>query len=99
MSLICRFLKIDSRNFVAWHYRRQIAKMAGTDLDEELQYSKGLIDSNFSNYSAWHNRATTLQAQQSMEQVISMEDLVAGRQAGQLRIAQNVPCAFRNIDA
>lgn len=84
MSSFCRFLKIDSRNFVAWHYRRQIAKMAGTDLDEELQYSKTLIDSNFSNYSAWHNRASTLKAQQSMEQVISMEDLVAGRQAGYL---------------
>ena len=79
----CRVLKVDSRNFVAWHYRRQITKLAGTDLDEELRYSKALIDNNFSNYSAWHNRATTLKAQQSMEQVISLEDLVAGREAGQ----------------
>ena len=63
--------------------------MAGTDLEEELQYSRALIDSNFSNYSAWHNRASTLKAQQSMDQVISLEDLVAGKQAGPIFFAES----------
>ena len=68
---------------MAWHYRRQLTKMAGTDLDEELQYSRSLIDANFSNYSAWHARAATIKAQQSMSQVVSMEDLIAGNTEGQ----------------
>lgn len=79
---MCRFLKLDSRNFVAWHYRRNITKMAGTDLQEELKYSQALIDSNFSNYSAWHARSAILKAQQSSEQIVSLEDLVAGKSTG-----------------
>lgn len=75
---------MDSRNFVAWHYRRQMVKLAGIDPEEELQYSRDLIDKNFSNYSAWHNRTEVLKSEQLTNQVVSMEDLVAGHSAGRL---------------
>ena len=73
---------MDSRNFVAWHYRRQMVKLAGIDAEDELQYSRDLIDQNFSNYSAWHARSEILKSDQAQKQVVSMEDLVAGRSAG-----------------
>ena len=67
--------------------------MAGKDLEEELQYSRSLIDANFSNYSAWHARSAILRAQQSQDQVVSMEDLVAGNQTGKQLIVWAVSSA------
>lgn len=54
-------LKADERNFHAWGYRRWVTDMlrqAGAFNDEmEMTFTLGKIEQNFSNYSAWHNRA------------------------------------------
>ena len=82
VSNFCRFLKLDSRNFHAWKYRREIVKLAGTDIEDELVYSRQLIDENFSNYSAWHARTALLTEKFSTQQVVSLQELMAGSGSG-----------------
>ncbi|PIA56206.1 hypothetical protein AQUCO_00700513v1 [Aquilegia coerulea] len=58
--LLNKFQKADSRNFHAWNYRRFVAAMKNIPEEEELQYTTDMINNNFSNYSAWHNRSVIL---------------------------------------
>ena len=51
---------MDSRNFHAWAYRRWITAKAGTPPEREAQYTMDLINTNFSDYSAWHARTVLL---------------------------------------
>ena len=73
---------MDSRNFQAWHYRREIVKLSGTAAEEELEYARSLIDSNFSNYSAWHARTSLLTDVHAAQQVVSLQDLLADAKPG-----------------
>lgn len=41
-------------------HRRFVSKLAGVSAEEELQHAESLIERNFSNYSAWHERARLL---------------------------------------
>ena len=61
-------LSLDSRNFHGWGYRRTVisalesielqAEDSNTDLTEtEFEYTTKMINSNLSNFSAWHNRS------------------------------------------
>ena len=56
----CRLQEMDSRNFHAWAYRRWITAKAGTSPEREAQYTMDLINTNFSDYSAWHARTVLL---------------------------------------
>ncbi|XP_073009744.1 geranylgeranyl transferase type-2 subunit alpha 1 isoform X1 [Typha latifolia] len=58
--LLDQLLKADARNFHGWNYRRFIAKMKNVPEEEELQFTMDMINTNFSNYSAWHNRSILL---------------------------------------
>ncbi|MBW0511563.1 hypothetical protein O181_051278 [Austropuccinia psidii MF-1] len=76
LKLLERFLKIDGRNFHAWDYRRYIIsklkqQAPSSSLNtEELNFSARQIESNFSNFSAWHYRSKLLEPEltQSIDQ-------------------------------
>eukprot|EP01111_Echinosteliopsis_oligospora_P011199 TRINITY_DN3634_c0_g1_i1.p1 TRINITY_DN3634_c0_g1~~TRINITY_DN3634_c0_g1_i1.p1 ORF type:complete len:314 (-),score=69.66 TRINITY_DN3634_c0_g1_i1:1-942(-) len=57
LGLCTRFLKLDSRNFHCWSYRRFVDKLGGISVKQEFDYTTKLIEDNFSNYSAWHQRS------------------------------------------
>ncbi len=61
-------LSLDSRNFHGWGYRRTVvsalesntlqAEGSITDMTEpEFEYTTKMINSNLSNFSAWHYRS------------------------------------------
>ncbi|KAJ3574574.1 hypothetical protein NP233_g1680 [Leucocoprinus birnbaumii] len=65
LFVVEQMLDADARNFHAWNYRRYI--LANTPKartpKSELTYTKQKILSNFSNFSAWHQRSKVLSSQ------------------------------------
>ena len=68
LSLASKMLSMDSRNFLGWNYRRTViaaleSSILNTDdtlhsmAEEEFDYTTRMIESNLSNFSAWHNRS------------------------------------------
>jgi len=59
LSVVERMLDVDPRNFHAWDYRRYILASIPVKRPEtsELAYTTHKIESNFSNFSAWHQRS------------------------------------------
>ena len=68
LGLAGKMLSIDNRNFHGWGYRRTVvAALESSSLDadgathsmteEEFKYTTRMIESNLSNFSAWHNRS------------------------------------------
>lgn len=60
-ALVTKMLAMDSRNFHGWGYRRQVTenieRLSGKSMAEpEFEYTTNMIQSNLSNFSAWHNR-------------------------------------------
>ena len=51
-------------------------RLAGIAPEEEERFSAALIDKNFSNFSAWHNRAASLVDLHASQRIISLSDLV-----------------------
>ncbi|EPS62327.1 hypothetical protein M569_12464, partial [Genlisea aurea] len=60
LHLLDKFCKLDPRNFHMWNYRRFITALKNIPDDEEFNYTTHVIEDNFSNYSAWHNRSVLL---------------------------------------
>ncbi|KAK8961696.1 hypothetical protein KSP40_PGU006990 [Platanthera guangdongensis] len=58
--LLDQLLQADSRNFHGWNYRRFVSKLKDVPDPEELEVSKDMVMTNFSNYSVWHNRSVLL---------------------------------------
>lgn len=67
LQLIETFLKVDSRNYHVWSYRRMIVSFMKNDpsyskkdelIDlDEFKFTIKMINRDISNYSAWHNRS------------------------------------------
>ena len=68
LGLASKMLSMDSRNFLGWGYRRiVVAALESSALnadgaihsmaEEEFNYTTKMIESNLSNFSAWHNRS------------------------------------------
>ncbi|CAK5279370.1 unnamed protein product, partial [Mycena citricolor] len=79
MFVVNKMLDVDPRNFHAWSYRRHIlANMPVARPDaEELAYTTHKIESNFSNFSAWHHRTkllTSLWASGELNRVETKEE-------------------------
>lgn len=71
LTLVGKMLSLDSRNFLAWGYRRtvvdgldSIRSMNGVlpepRTETEFEYSTKMINLNLSNFSAWHRRSKLL---------------------------------------
>lgn len=62
LALDGKMLAMDSRNFHAWDYRRKIVEELErlgekSMVEPEFEYTTKMIQSNLSNFSAWHNRS------------------------------------------
>ena len=68
LNLVSKMLNLDSRNFLAWGYRRTV--VAGIEgipsmngvmpkplTESEFEYTTKMINANLSNFSAWHRRS------------------------------------------
>ncbi|KAJ6618337.1 rab-protein geranylgeranyltransferase [Mycena sp. CBHHK59/15] len=62
MFVVDKMLDADPRNFHAWGYRRYVLASMPMPRTEtaELAYTTRKIESNFSNFSAWHQRSKLL---------------------------------------
>lgn len=60
LGLIQKFFEADSRNFHAWQYRRVIIQMMNGDDWSEWKFTRGMINKDISNYSAWHSRSNLI---------------------------------------
>ncbi|KXT02502.1 hypothetical protein AC578_4168 [Pseudocercospora eumusae] len=61
LALVTKMLALDPRNFHGWSYRREVVenieRLSGKSmLEPEFEYTTKMIQSNLSNFSAWHNR-------------------------------------------
>lgn len=62
LGLVSKMLSYDSRNFHGWGYRRTVVQnleqLSGKSMVErEFEYTTKMINTNLSNFSAWHNRS------------------------------------------
>ena len=61
-----QFLEADERGFHCWNYRRCVLSKLDTcpnieKRKKEVEFTTKLIQRNFSNYSAWHERSKMLE--------------------------------------
>lgn len=68
LGLASKMLSMDNRNFHGWGYRRTVVAALESNLlnahgathsmaEDEFKYTTRMIESNLSNFSAWHNRS------------------------------------------
>jgi len=62
LGLVSKMLALDSRNFHGWSYRREVVGelerlSAKSMCEKEFEYTTKMIQTNLSNFSAWHNRS------------------------------------------
>lgn len=62
LFIVEKMLDVDARNYHAWAYRRYVLASMPVPRPStaELKYTTKKIESNFSNFSAWHQRTKVL---------------------------------------
>ncbi|KAL3316092.1 hypothetical protein Ciccas_005263 [Cichlidogyrus casuarinus] len=68
-------LKLDERNFHCWDFRRFVVERGNISPLEETKFSDDLIETNFSNFSAWHYRGSLLGKSLNKDQYLQELDL------------------------
>ena len=49
---------LNAANYTVWQYRREILRVLGRDIAQELLFSEDVIADNPKNYQVWHHRKT-----------------------------------------
>lgn len=81
LKIVEDLLKMDSRNFHGWHYRRFIISNISKFSDEmlemtEFDFTTSMINKNISNYSAWHQRSKLIPQMFSTNQIKDKEKFI-----------------------
>ncbi|GBG32463.1 Geranylgeranyl transferase type-2 subunit alpha [Hondaea fermentalgiana] len=74
LMLCDQLLAADERNFHCFQYRRVLARIAKHGPDDDLRFAEGLVERNFSNYSAWHLRIKALEARPDHLRAADLEE-------------------------
>ncbi|KAF8350858.1 rab-protein geranylgeranyltransferase [Amanita rubescens] len=75
LAVVEKLLDADPRNFQAWNYRRYVlGSMPVPRTDKsELTYTTRKIESNFSNFSAWHQRSKVYESMGAIDKSAELE--------------------------
>ncbi|CAI4044799.1 hypothetical protein SUVZ_10G1660 [Saccharomyces uvarum] len=81
LAVVNKLLELDARNYHGWHYRRivvgNIEKITHSSLDkEEFEYTTAKINSNISNYSAWHQRVQIISRMFQKGEINNQKDYI-----------------------
>lgn len=97
--LLLSLLDADDRNFHAWAYRRHVASLAGVTPAEAAAAAATRVARDFSNFSAWHERAATLAAATADWTSCTLDELVARENGGVEATAAATPAAAALLPA
>ncbi|KAJ8100899.1 hypothetical protein POJ06DRAFT_274672 [Lipomyces tetrasporus] len=81
LGLVTKMLDRDARNFHGWRYRRYVVQRmematGKSMVRPEFDYTTVKINSNFSNFSAWHNRTKLIPRLLNEEPEIDARELL-----------------------